>query len=212
MQIAGTVGHEQHEYEADILRIRCIERNRLLHPHKGPDRFLEPLEPAVGDRDALAKTGRTEFFSGEQAVEHQAARDLMVVLEQQTNLFEHAFLARDIHVEQHVRFRQKGRDEVHGITCRKSMCRRGNAANACLAPSAYSAPRCLIGAPSCRCSRFFSLCLMMVRSSLSARPSIAAYMSVSTLSQKMSLPLTCTFASTFCCSFSTERITFTSIT
>ena len=53
---------------------------------------------------------------------------------------------------------------------------------------------------------------MIVRSSLSTRPSIAAYMSVAEASQKMSLPRRCTVASIFCSSFSTDMMTFTSIT
>src|SRR5688572_1884650 len=35
VQIAGAVRHEQHEYQADVLPVRCIERYRLLHPHEG---------------------------------------------------------------------------------------------------------------------------------------------------------------------------------
>src|SRR3974390_272080 len=99
--------HEEQENQADGLAVRRVERHRLGEAHKGADRLLEPLDPAVRDCDALAQPGRSQALPREQAVEHEAAGDTLIVLEEQPGLLEHALLARYIQVEKDVRRRQE---------------------------------------------------------------------------------------------------------
>src|SRR5713101_2145796 len=105
--------HQQQEHEADGLAVGRVERNRLCEAHEGADRFLEPLDPAVRNGDPLPQPRRAQTLAGEQAVEHQAPRHPLVVLEQESGLLEHAFLARHIQVEKDVRRGQELRNEVH---------------------------------------------------------------------------------------------------
>ncbi len=49
----------------------------------------------AGRRDALAEARRTETFACEQIVGDGAARDAVLILEDQAGLFEDAFLAGD---------------------------------------------------------------------------------------------------------------------
>src|SRR6267142_2532236 len=102
--------HQQQEHETDGLAVGCIERNRLCEAHEGADRFLEPLDPAVRNGDSLPQPRRAETLAGEQAVEHQAPRHPLVVLEQGPGLLEHAFLARHIQVQKDVRRGQELRN------------------------------------------------------------------------------------------------------
>src|SRR5262245_30398729 len=113
VQVGGAVGHQQHEDEADRLAVGRVERDRLLHPHERADRLLQPLDPAVRDRDPLAEAGGAELFPREQAVEHLAACDLVMVLEQQPDLLEDALLAARVELQDDVRRRQQLADQVH---------------------------------------------------------------------------------------------------
>jgi len=58
----------------------------------------------VGNGDALAEPGGTQPLAREQAVEHQAARDAVMVLEQEARLLEQALLARGLQVYEHMRW------------------------------------------------------------------------------------------------------------
>src|SRR6267154_1257564 len=107
------LGHQQQEHEADGLAVGCVERNWLCEAHEGADRFLEPLDPPVRNGDSLPQPRPTETLAGEQAVEHQAPRHPLVVLEQEPGLLEHAFLARHIQIEKDVRRGQELRNEIH---------------------------------------------------------------------------------------------------
>src|SRR5262245_3284035 len=104
------LGHEEQEYQIDRLAVGGVEGHRLGEAHEGADRFFEPLDSAVGNRDALAEARRAETLAREQAVEHEAPRDALVVLEQQPGLLEHALLAGHIQVEEDVRRRQQLRN------------------------------------------------------------------------------------------------------
>src|SRR6266581_3973830 len=107
------LGHEQHEHETDGLAVRGVERHRLSQADESTDRLFQALDPAVGNSDSLAKARRAETLPGEQAVEHEAPRHALVVLEEEPRLLEHALLARHIQVEKDVGRRQKLRDQVH---------------------------------------------------------------------------------------------------
>ena len=106
MQIGGALRHQQDEDEADRLAVGRVEGNRFAHAHEGADRLLDALDAAVRDGHTLAKAGGAEFFACKQAVEDQAARDVVVVLEKQAGAFENALLAADIKVQQHIGCRQ----------------------------------------------------------------------------------------------------------
>src|SRR5882672_4753764 len=111
--LGGLLRYQEQEHEADGLAVGCVERNRLCEAHEGAYRFFEPLDPAVRNGDSLPQPRRAETLAGEQAVEHQAPRHPLVVLEQEPGLLEHAFLARHIQVQKDVRRGQELRNEVH---------------------------------------------------------------------------------------------------
>src|SRR5690606_17199363 len=113
VHVGRPVRHEQHEDERDGLRVGRVERNGVLHPHERAHGILHALDAAVRNRDALAEPGGSELLAREQAVEDQAARDLVVVLEEQADLLEDALLAADVEVEDDVRERQQLGDEAH---------------------------------------------------------------------------------------------------
>ena len=73
--------HQEDENLLDGLAVGGVERNRLLRPNKGSERFGKSLDPAVRNGDALTQAGRAETLAREQAVEDDRARDLRVVLE-----------------------------------------------------------------------------------------------------------------------------------
>jgi hypothetical protein len=54
------------------------------------------------DGNAAAQAGRPQLFPREQAVEYLAARDLVIVLEEQPDLLEQALLAADLEVQRDV--------------------------------------------------------------------------------------------------------------
>src|SRR5438067_8850877 len=75
--------HEEHEHQSDRRAVGRDERNRLREADEGAERFLQALDPAVRDGDALPEAGRAEALAREQAVEHQAPSDAVVILEEQ---------------------------------------------------------------------------------------------------------------------------------
>src|SRR5678816_4115175 len=105
--------HQQHEGEAHRLAVGRFERHRLRQAHQGAERLLQTLDAAVRDGDALAEPGRAELLAREQAVEHGAAADLVMVLEQQARLLEQALLARRLEVGDDMRRREDLGDEAH---------------------------------------------------------------------------------------------------
>src|SRR5947207_1137345 len=63
--------------------------------------------------DALGEPGRAERLARKQAVEHRAAADLVVVVEQEARLLEQALLARGLQVGDDVTRGQDFGDETH---------------------------------------------------------------------------------------------------
>jgi hypothetical protein len=111
--LGGLLRHEQHEDQAHRVAVGCVERHRLRQPHEGAERLLQPLDAAVRDGDTLAQAGRAEALAREQAVEHLAARDAVLVLEHQAGLLEQALLARQRQVERDAAGRKELGDETH---------------------------------------------------------------------------------------------------
>src|SRR5258706_3243074 len=72
---------EQDEYQADRLSVGAVERDRLRQPCERTECFLQSLDPSVRNRHALPKARRPEALAVEQAVEHQTARNAVIVLE-----------------------------------------------------------------------------------------------------------------------------------
>src|SRR5512145_27471 len=106
-------GHQKHEHQADRAAVRSVEGHGLRQAYKRADRLFQALDAAVRDRHALSESGRAEALAREQAVEHEAARDAVEVLEQQARLLEQALLARGLEVEADVRGGEDLRDEAH---------------------------------------------------------------------------------------------------
>src|SRR5215470_7044075 len=68
MLLGRLLGHEEQEHEAHRLAIGRIERHGLGEADEGADRFLQPLDPAVRDGDALTQPRGAEALAREQAV------------------------------------------------------------------------------------------------------------------------------------------------
>ncbi len=113
MLLGRLLRHEQHEDLVDRLAVGRVERNRLQRPDERAERLREALDSAVGNGDALSETGRSEPLAREEAVEHDRARDLRVVLEQLADLLEQPLLARRFHVERDVALGQEVGDMGH---------------------------------------------------------------------------------------------------
>jgi hypothetical protein len=79
-----------------------VEGDGLLHAHHGGQRVLQALDAAVRDGHRMAQAGGAQALAGKQVVGDGAARDGVLVLEQQARLFEHPLLAGRVHVHQHV--------------------------------------------------------------------------------------------------------------
>src|SRR5258708_8323516 len=95
--------HQQQEHETDGFAVGRVERNRLCQAHESPDCFLQSLDPAVRNGEPLAQPGRSEAVAGTQAVEQQAPRHPLGVLEKQPGLLAHAVLVRHIQIQEDVR-------------------------------------------------------------------------------------------------------------
>src|SRR5687767_14212946 len=95
-------GHQEHENQGHRVAVRGVERHGLGDADEGAEGLLQPLDAPVRDRNALSEAGRAQALAREQAVEHDAARKGVLVLEQQADLLEQALLARHLEVEQHV--------------------------------------------------------------------------------------------------------------
>src|SRR5712691_3701739 len=236
------LGNQQHEHEIDGLAVGSVEGHGLSEPHKSPDRLFQALDPAVRNRDPLAQARRAEALPSEQAVEHQAPRHALIVLEEEPRLLEHALLARHVKVQKDVGRGQKLRNQVHrelwrigrfpraqqpcpeaGKAWNSTLSGNGKAFFCSPAPHPTSPGRgepfffdyceggwCLSASWGCACRR--SLYLMLLRSSLSARASIAACRSGSPLSTNISLPATWQVTSAFWARGVALRTTFTSMT
>src|SRR4051812_48009730 len=105
--------HEQHEDKGDWRAVGRVEGNRLREANEGTERLLQPLDATVGNGDALAKAGRAEALAREQAVEHEAPRDAILVLKQQARLLEQPLLARRRQVDEHMDRVQQLAGEAH---------------------------------------------------------------------------------------------------
>lgn len=94
--------HQQHKQQIDRATVRRIEGNRCRQTQEGTGSLLEPLDATVRNRDTLAKTGGTEFFAGEQAVENDGTGQPEMTLEKHAGLLEDALLAAGIQVKHHL--------------------------------------------------------------------------------------------------------------
>lgn len=93
MLLGRLLRHEQKDQQTDGLSVRRLERNRLSQAHKGRKRMLEAFDPSVRNGDAFTQPRRTEPFPCEQVIGDDAACDPVLILKNETSLFEHALFA-----------------------------------------------------------------------------------------------------------------------
>src|SRR5579859_1831376 len=86
MLLGRLLGHKQHEDQRHGLAVGRIERHGLRQAEKRTDGLLEALDPAVRDGHALPKPGGGQALASEQAVEDDAPRDAIEILEEQPRL------------------------------------------------------------------------------------------------------------------------------
>lgn len=113
--LGGLFRNKQDEDQADRLPVGGIKSNGCIQADEGADGFSQPFDPAVRDGDALPQPGRAQPFPGEQAVKYQVPGNALIVLEQQADLFEHAFLAADVQVQQNIAWGKQFGDQIHEL-------------------------------------------------------------------------------------------------
>ncbi|MCY1463825.1 hypothetical protein D9M71_817750 [compost metagenome] len=76
MSVGGRFRNQQHEQQVDRGAIDGVEIDRGIQVQQGADRPIAAFEPAMRNGNAIAKTGRAQFFTGDQAFEHILHRQL----------------------------------------------------------------------------------------------------------------------------------------
>src|SRR6476620_7058085 len=102
MQIGRALRYEQVEKQLDRLAVGRLKRNGLIHADHCADRFFQTLDAPVWNGDALSKTGRSELLPRKETIGDLAARDMVVIFERQSCVFENALLTADIEIEDSV--------------------------------------------------------------------------------------------------------------
>jgi hypothetical protein len=100
--LRGRLGHQQEDQQRHRLVVGRVEGDRLLHAQHGGQRVLQALDAPVRDGHRVAQAGGAQALAREQVVGDGAARDGVLVLEQQAGLLEHPLLAGGVHIHQHV--------------------------------------------------------------------------------------------------------------
>ena len=93
MLLRRLLGDEQEDEQSNGLAVRRLERNRFGQAHKGSKGLFESLDAAVWNGNAFTEPCRTEPFSCEQVIGDDTARDTVLVLKNESSLFEHALFA-----------------------------------------------------------------------------------------------------------------------
>ena len=115
MRIGGGFRDQQHEEQVDRGAVDGVEINGVIQVQQGAHRCFTAFEAAVRNGDAVAKTGGTEFFTGNQRFEdilHLQIRHF--ACDQVGNLFEGFFLAAARHVHEGTAGGQDGFKSDHG--------------------------------------------------------------------------------------------------
>ncbi len=112
--LIGMFRHEQGENHLDVLPVGGVERDVSRDPDERAQGVPQPFQAAMGQRETVAESGGSQFFTIEQRVEDLAARNLVVVFEKDSDLLEQAFFAGDVEPQQHVARIEKTLDRKHG--------------------------------------------------------------------------------------------------
>ena len=102
VQFSCLFRHQQDKKKIDRTSVRRVEGDRRFKSDEPSHRFTQSLDAPVRNGDALTEACGTQFFPGEQAVENLAPGDALIILEQQTSLFEYAFLATGLETEANI--------------------------------------------------------------------------------------------------------------
>ena len=102
VQISRAFRHQQYENQTYRQSVRRVERNRFAHSYHNANRIAQTLDASVGNGHTLAESGGAEFFPRKQTVENLAARDILVILEQQSGVLENPLLAADVEIDHHI--------------------------------------------------------------------------------------------------------------
>src|SRR5258706_1313455 len=114
MEVGCLFRHQQHEYKVHRIAVRRFEGDRIAGADKRAGGIAQALDATVRNGDAMPQPGRSQAFAREQRFEYLAAADTERVFEQQTDVFEHQFLAGHVEVERDVGYRQQPGDQTHG--------------------------------------------------------------------------------------------------
>lgn len=114
-------GDEQENQQTDWLTIGRLKWNRFFQAYERRQRRFQSLDAAMGDSDAMPEAGRSQAFARKQIVRHSRAGDAAIVFENQSGLFESAFLARYIEVENDICVREDFAEMVHDAAHKKGI-------------------------------------------------------------------------------------------
>ncbi len=106
--LRGGLRHEQEDEQAHGLLVGGVEADGMRQLENGRHGRLQALDASVGNRDAMAQTGRAQAFPGEKAVGDERAREAMLALEQQPRLLKSTLFAGGIDAHEHLSGRQYG--------------------------------------------------------------------------------------------------------
>jgi hypothetical protein len=92
MLLGSLFGDQQEDQQRHRLTVGRFEGDGIGQAHERGERLLQAFDPAMRNRDALAKTRRPEALARKQIVSDRAAGDAVLVFENQARLLEDAFL------------------------------------------------------------------------------------------------------------------------
>jgi hypothetical protein len=100
--LVGTTRQKRKDHRRYADAVRGVDRHRMREADEGTKGYVQPCDAPVRDGAALAKAGSAKTRASEQAIEHQAAREGVLVLEEESYLLEQALLARHLQVDDDV--------------------------------------------------------------------------------------------------------------
>src|SRR5471032_228801 len=101
MFVGGSLWHQQDEQQVDRCAVDGVEVHRGIEVQQGTDGCCTTRQATMGNGNAVAKTGRAEFFAGNEALEHGLRIQFGYLLPDQVgDLFEYTFFTASRHVQE----------------------------------------------------------------------------------------------------------------
>ncbi len=102
MLLGGLFGNQQHEEKRDRFTVGRVKRDGRGQAQKGAAGLGEALDTAVRNGDTATEPGRTELFTRKKAVEYGAARDPLIIFEENTSVLENSLFTAGVKIKDDV--------------------------------------------------------------------------------------------------------------